>query len=99
MNYVNIAADASINADDPGYRPDDWGVSTGRDSTVVWRNNDAVTHTVVSDTEYSNPYAGPFDSGLIEPGSTYGYTFFEQGRYSYHCDIHPWMKGIVSVRF
>jgi plastocyanin len=64
---------------------------------VVWINEDMVTHTVVSDDGYTNPYTGLFKSDLIEPNETYQYTFIEAGEYAYHCDLHPWMKGTVEV--
>jgi hypothetical protein len=64
---------------------------------VVWLNQDSVVHTVRSDEDYSNPYTGKFSSDLIEPGTTYEYTFIELGEYPYHCDIHPWMTGKVTI--
>jgi len=71
---------------------DTW-VSPG--STVTWINNDAAAHTVTSG---SNATAdGKFDSGLINPGKTFTYTFEEEGTYQYFCMVHPWMTGIVTV--
>jgi len=57
--------------------------------TVVWRNQDNVTHDVVEDS-------GLFDSDL-EPGEEFSYQFTEAGTYKYHCDIHPSMKGTIVV--
>jgi plastocyanin len=57
--------------------------------TVVWRNQDNVTHDVT------------IDSGLfsedIGPGEEFSYQFTEAGTYDYHCDIHTSMKGRVVV--
>ena len=41
-------------------------VSVG--SSVTWKNNDSVTHTVTSDS-------GLFNSGNLNPGKSYSYTF------------------------
>lgn len=60
--------------------------------TVKWINDDTVSHTVT---------AAQFNSGLIWPqGSTYGlssysHKFDTSGRYSYFCQLHPYMNGVV----
>ena len=59
--------------------------------TVRWTNNDAVTHTVTSDTSV-------FNSGSISNGGTYSYTFTMPGTYGYHCSIHPSMTGEIIVQ-
>ena len=51
-------------------------------STVMWINNDNVTHTVTS----GNPQQGAdgkFDSGLLKPGKEFSYTFAEIGTFNY----------------
>ncbi|HEU0016335.1 MAG TPA: cupredoxin family copper-binding protein [Longimicrobium sp.] len=58
-------------------------------TTVTWTNNDPLAHTVTS---------GGFDSGLIQPGQSWSYTFTTAGTYDYHCTPHPFMKGVVIVR-
>lgn len=60
-------------------------------TTIEWRNQDVVAHTVTAE-------GGGFDSGLIEPGSTWRHTFREPGTYSFFCTPHPFMKGVVVVR-
>lgn len=60
-------------------------------TTVEWTNNDPLAHTVTS-TE------GKFDSGLIEPGGKWSYTFTEAGTYDFNCTPHPFMKGVVIVQ-
>lgn len=59
-------------------------------TTVTWMNNDNVTHTVTSDN-------GTFDSGNLNPGSSFSYTFNTAGTYSYHCKIHTYMTGVITV--
>ena len=60
-------------------------------TTVTWHNNDSPTHTVVSDS-------GVFSSGDLPTGSTFSFTFSATGTFSYHCGIHPSMKGTVTVQ-
>jgi len=57
---------------------------------VVWSFDDNGTaHTVTADN-------GSFDSGK-RPGGQYRLSFGQPGTYSYHCAIHPQMKGRVVV--
>ena len=38
-----------------------------------------------------------WDSGLLNLGGTFTYTFTSPGSYEYHCDSHTWMNGIIHV--
>ena len=62
----------------------------GVNNTVTWTNNDAVSHTVTSDTSL-------FGSGTLAPGDTYTHEFDQAGTYGYHCSIHNFMTGTVIV--
>lgn len=57
---------------------------------VVFANCDAVQHTSTSDAE-------GWDSGLISPNTTYERVFDQAGRFPFHCEPHPSMKGTVVV--
>ncbi len=59
-------------------------------TTVTWENKDAVPHTVTADN-------GAFDSGRMNQGDKFSFTFNEPGTYTYICDIHPYMKGTITV--
>ena len=63
--------------------------------TVEWVNNDATRHTITSGTD--DTADGAFDSGDIEAGDTFSFTFLEAGDFAYFCDIHPTMTGTVVV--
>ncbi len=39
-----------------------------------------------------------FDSGVIEPGSSFEWTPTEAGKVSYFCAIHPWEVGTIIVQ-
>jgi plastocyanin len=60
-------------------------------TTIEWTNNDPMPHTVTA-TDKS------FDSGLINPGRTFRYTFTKAGTFNFFCQPHPFMKGTVVVR-
>lgn len=57
---------------------------------VKWTNNDSAPHTITSDS-------GAFDSGNINNGQSFEFTFDKAGTYAYHCAIHPTMKATVTV--
>ena len=59
-------------------------------TTVTWVNEGNVPHTVTSDD-------GQFDSGVLMPGDSYTVMFKGQGTITYHCTIHPSMRGSVTV--
>lgn len=59
-------------------------------TTVTWTNNDNIGHTATSVNDL-------FDSGIIQPGQTWSYSFNATGQYDYYCVLHPWMKGTVKV--
>lgn len=59
-------------------------------TTVAWTNQDAVGHTVTSDT-------GAFSSPLLAKSQSFERTFTEKGTFEYHCTPHPFMKASVIV--
>ena len=72
------------------FNPPNMTVAPG--TTLTWVNNDQVPHTATA----TNP-AGVFDSGTLQPGQSYSFTFNKPGTYAYHCAIHPYMTGTVTV--
>lgn len=67
-------------------------ITVDRGAKVTWTNNDSTVHTVTADKN------NLFDSGSIQPGATYSYTFTQSGSYQYHCTIHPSMHATIVVR-
>lgn len=59
-------------------------------TTVTWKNNDNTTHTVTANN-------GAFNSGALNPGATFSFTFNQPGTFDYHCMIHPFMTGSITV--
>jgi plastocyanin len=58
---------------------------------VVWRNFDAVEHTVQSDR-------GEFESPLVKPRRDFSHRFDNAGTFTYYCKPHPFMKAEVRVK-
>lgn len=83
------------------FAPDTVRIRVGQ--TVRWRNSSDVLHTVTADparaadaSHVSLPDgAETFDSGNIEPGSTFEHTFSVAGTYQYFCIPHE-LAGMVG---
>lgn len=58
--------------------------------SVMWANTDELAHTATADGK-------AFDSGFINPGTSFSFTFTAPGTYTYFCKPHPFMKGTVVV--
>ncbi len=91
-----------VNAFDPAnadsaFDPLNLTVSVG--TTVRWTNQDGIVHTVTSGSSDGTVGVadGVFDSGFLNEGDTFTYTFEEAGEFPYFCTPHPWMKGTVTV--
>lgn len=97
IGIADGAAANDTNRKDVYFEPDQARGVIGLSNMIAWINKDSVPHTVVSDTGYSNEYAGKFDSGMIGPSEIFQYPFIDIGDYLYHCEIHPWMKGEVAI--
>lgn len=85
------------------FKPDTLTVEPG--AVVTWTQRDAGAHTVTSGTveqgaglSQARP-DGRFDSGPVERGGTFRFTFTQPGTYEYFCSLHPaTMRGEVVVR-
>ncbi|HET6777936.1 MAG TPA: cupredoxin domain-containing protein [Gemmatimonadales bacterium] len=77
-------------------------ISVPVNAAVHWYNDDRAAaggqyggsngtiHTITSDDL-------SFLSGNLTPGRTFEHTFGTPGTYTYHCSIHPAMRGTVTV--
>src|SRR5439155_3721941 len=65
-------------------------VTVTQGSTINWWNEGPSAHTTTSDT-------GVWDSGNVNPGGTFQFTFYSPGTYPYHCNLHPGMTGTIVV--
>lgn len=58
---------------------------------VTWTNQDSAGHSATADD-------GSFDTGVIAQGQSGSNTFTKAGTYTYHCSVHPMMKGTIIVQ-
>ena len=87
------AQSASVSVIDNSFSPREVEIEAG--GTVEWTNDGDAPHTVTADD-------GSFDSGTMDPGSSYSQTFDQSGRYQYYCQFHGsaggnGMAGVVVV--
>ena len=87
----------AFNPANDGYDPLTVTVTVG--TTVRWTNLDGIAHTVTSGTSDGTVATpdGAFDSGFLNTGDTFTFTFEEAGEFDYYCLPHPWMRGKVIV--
>ena len=70
-------------------------ITVSANSIVKWTNTGESTHTV---TSTATPVNGAFNSSSMTTGSSACFNFTTAGTYSYHCAIHTFMTGTVSVQ-
>ncbi len=90
----------------PRFLPDKVTVKVG--DTVEWVNNAKTLHSVDADPSMVQRKqdvvlpngAKPFDSGFMQPGASFDYTFTVPGTYKYTCVPHEKdaMNGTVIVK-
>lgn len=78
-----------IEMDDDVFKPAQLTIPAG--SKVTWVNKGKKAHTVVSNDKL-------FDSGLVNVGGQFSYTFNTPGTYAVHCAPHAKMKGQIVVQ-
>ena len=82
-------APAEVKIDNFSFGPASLTVAAG--TTVTWKNNDDVPHTVVSDDKV-------FKSKALDTDDKFSYTFTKPGTYNYFCSVHPKMTAKVVVQ-
>jgi plastocyanin len=82
------AEDAMVKISDFQFAPARLTVKAG--TTVTWRNNDDIPHTVTSTTR-------AFKSKALDTDDAFAFAFTEPGSYAYVCSLHPHMTGTIVV--
>ena len=59
-------------------------------TTVTWRNEDDIPHTVTS-------AARLFKSKALDTDDSFSFTFTDPGTYEYFCSLHPRMTATIVV--
>ena len=92
MHPISIASAApgraGITIIDFAFEPASLLVQAGM--IVTWTNLGSGPHTVTADD-------GSVDSGPLAPGTCCSQPFPAAGLVTYHCAIHPQMRGAVTV--
>ena len=83
------ATEFTVEMRDFAFRPNDLTMKVG--TRVTWLNRDGAPHDATADD-------GAWKTGLLSQGDADTLTFDTPGVYSYHCTIHPQMKGKVTVQ-
>ena len=68
-------------------------VRVPRGTTVTWISCEPEGTEAHTSTSTENRWSSPF----LAPGESYSRTFPEAGRFSYFCEPHPFMQGVVVV--
>ena len=79
------------------YEPTDITVQPG--TSITWSNHDTVVHTATSGDSDSGTPDGRFDTGFIQPGKSKTVILIPgaKGKIAYFCQVHPFMRGEVTV--
>jgi nitrite reductase (NO-forming) len=73
----------------PDYSVNTLEIAVG--TTVTWTNDDPTMIHTVTDV------GGQFDSGFLQSGDSFSYTFSSPGEFEYFCTPHPWMRARIIV--
>ena len=80
----------AVNIQNMAFNPASLSILAG--DTVVWTNNDAMPHTVTSNS------GTELQSAQLSQGQFFQHIFPTAGTYAYHCMVHPSMTGSVTVQ-
>ncbi len=87
--------EAAVNIQGFAFTPADLTVSAG--TTVRWTQSDSALHTVTSSVPDAANAGAVFRSESLGAGEAFSFTFSESGVFPYFCEIHPRMRGMVTV--
>ena len=78
----------------PYYQPSRVVIPYGNRLQVF--NNTSSVHTIRHDECLSNDQC-LFDTGIVQPNSKALFPDLPPGEYTYHCELHPIMRGTIIV--
>jgi len=83
-----------IDPQPPFFSPNQLTISLG--TPLTWKNRTQEPHTIVSDDcRFGNLCS--FDSGFLGPNARFTLPPLQPGTYPYHCGIHPFMRGLLTI--
>ena len=78
------------------YSPNPVTVYVG--SVIIFSNTESVSHTFSSGVPSDDVIGVEFNSGMLEPGSSFQWIPENVGEFPYFDMIHPWMQGTIIVQ-
>ena len=88
---ANVAGSTIVVIRNFAFEPAEVRIKAG--SSVTWVNCDQAgqpAHTSTADQSQ-------WDSGSLVAGKAFNHPFSSAGRFEYHCEPHPFMKGTIVV--
>lgn len=85
---ARAATEHVVDVREMAFRPATLTIAVG--DTVTWTNSDSMPHTATSEDD-------AFDSGNLDEGQSFSFTFTAPGTYDYRCDYHSEMTGTIVV--
>ena len=89
-----VSSDIHIQAEPPFFSPNALAVISG--TSLTWKNFTHEAHSIVSD-DCTRLSGCSFDSGLLRPNEHFLLPTLKAGRYPYHCGLHPFMRGLLTI--
>lgn len=80
---------AAVEIHNDAFNPPALIIAAGQ--TVTFTNKDDDAHTVTATD-------GSFDSKGLDTGGIWRHVFAKPGTYKYFCELHPFMKGTITVK-
>ncbi len=78
----------------PFFSPNQLTIKLG--TSLTWQNRTQEPHTIVSDDCRFGQQCS-FDSGFLRPNAFFTLPPLQSGTYPYHCGIHPFMRGLLTI--
>ncbi len=95
------AESVTVDGDAFRYAPTEVTVGVGESVIWFWQGAVARNHSVTTDPGqaewFDSDSGGPPTNETHPAGDSFSHTFREEGRFTYHCQVHPEMAGVVSV--
>ncbi len=77
------------------FSPQSLNVAAG--TTIKFVNNDIALHTVTFTSAPSGVSLSSISDSSLAAGNSFTITLTTPGTYQYHCTIHTWMTGTITV--
>jgi len=94
MIGASPSRDIQIFTEPPFFSPNQTTISVG--TPLTWKNRTHEPHSIVSDDCRLEDTCS-FDSGFLSPNARFTLPQLNPGRYPYHCGIHPFMRGLLTI--